>query len=499
MTVASIPASEIVSVLPNVIGAGGNGLDLSGLFLTNSNRVPVGSVLSFASVAAVASFFGPLSEEATLATIYFGGFDGATATPGAILFAQYNAAAVAAYIRGGSLASMSLNALKALGSGTLILTIDGTPVTSASIALGSATSFSNAATLITAGIATTGVVCTFDSVSSSFVITGASVGAGGSMGYATGTLAVGLKMTAATGALLSQGAIAATPATAMAAIVAQTIDFASFATVFLPVDADMIAFAQWNAAQNDRFTYVMWDTDAALASVSDTSSSTFIIREDGYSGTFPVYDPIDGPGKAAFTMGLIAAIDFNAVNGRTNAAFRSQSGLQPGVSNQVIAENLIANGANFYGRYATANDQFTFLYPGQITGPFLWLDSYINQIWMNNGFQLALMNLLTAMKSIPYNRAGYSLIETAMLDQVNKAVAFGAIRAGVTLTALQAQEADSAAGIKISDTLAQRGWYILVQNASSQVRAARGSPPVFFWYTDGQSVQRIVLNSIQIQ
>ena len=64
---ASIPARAIVNVLPNVISAGGSGLDLIGLILTDSTQIPLGSVLSFASAADVSAYFGPLSTEATLA------------------------------------------------------------------------------------------------------------------------------------------------------------------------------------------------------------------------------------------------------------------------------------------------------------------------------------------------------------------------------------------------------------------------------------------------
>ena len=73
---SSIPASSIVNVLPNVVAAGGSALDLSGLVLTDSPRVPVGTVRVFTTPDAVSRFFGSLSNEATLATKYFAGFDG---------------------------------------------------------------------------------------------------------------------------------------------------------------------------------------------------------------------------------------------------------------------------------------------------------------------------------------------------------------------------------------------------------------------------------------
>ena len=151
----TIPASDIVSVTPSVIGAGGSTLNLNGLILSPAARVPIGAVQSFPSAASVISYFGAGTNEALAAAAYFGGFEGSNVKPGSVLFAQYPTAAVGAFLRGGSLASLTLAALQAL-SGTLILTVAGTVKTSSNIVLSGATSFSNAATIIAAAFTTPG-------------------------------------------------------------------------------------------------------------------------------------------------------------------------------------------------------------------------------------------------------------------------------------------------------------------------------------------------------
>jgi hypothetical protein len=495
--VASIPASAIVNVIPNVITAGGSGLDLVGLILTDSVRVPVGGVQSFSSAADVAAYFGAMSTEATLATVYFAGYLGSPIKPAALLFSQYPTAPVAAYLRGGSLAALTLTALKAL-TGVITITVDGVAKTSSAINLSAATSFSNAATIIAAAFTSPGFTVTYDSIASAFVFTSSTTGASSTVSVASGSLAAGLALTTATGAVLSQGAIAATPTTAMAAVIDQTQDFVSFTTSFQPAPDVMLAFAAWTNTEANRFLYAMWDNDAAPTTGSDTTSVGYEIAQAGYSGIAPIYDPNNGASLAAFLMGAIASIDFQASNGRITTAFRSGAVL-PGVTNRSIADNLIANGYNFYGSYATANDQFTFFYPGRVSGEFEWIDSWIDQVWMNNGFQISLMSLLTGIGSIPYNAEGYGMIATALQGQIDAAVSFGAIRAGITLTPLQAEEVNTAAGIKVSDTLQQRGWYVRVGDASPDVRAARGSPPVSVFYTDGQSIQKITLSSVLVQ
>lgn len=493
----SIPASAIANVIPNVLSAGGSGLDLVGLILTNSTRVPIGTVARFSSAADVTAHFGALTTEETLATTYFAGYDGSTIKPAMLLFSQYATAAVGAFLRGGDVSGMTLAQLQAL-SGTLTIAVNGSNKTSSTINLSTATSFSNAATMILAGFTSPGFTVTYDAISGAFVFTNSTTGAASTMGFATGTLSAGLKLTAAAGAVVSPGSDVMVPATAMNAVIAQTQDFVSFMTSWLPADADKLAFAAWADSKSDRYLYAMGDSNAAATQNGDTTSAGSQIKAGDVSGVAPIFDPNNPQNVCAWLMGTIASIDFQAANGRITAAFRSGE-ITAGVTNQTIADNLIANGYNFVGSYATANDEFTFFYPGQISGKFEWIDSWVNQCWMNSGFQLALMTLLTSAGSIPYNLEGYSLIETALSDQINQALNFGAIRAGVTLSAQQAAEIDAAAGVRASDTVQQRGWYVRVQDASPQVRAARGSPPVAVWYTDGQSVQKITLSSVNVQ
>jgi hypothetical protein len=573
----AIPASAIVSVVPSVISAGGNALDLNGLMLTNSTRAPLGVVLSFSSQADVAAYFGGTSLEAALATVYFLGFDNSNQKPGAMLFTQYNTASVGAWLRGASLAGMTLAQLQAL-SGTVSATIDGTLRTSSPVNLSAATSFSNAAELISialgltgpAGASFTGSISgttltvsaltlgtlvpgqevrgagtaagtvitgfltgtggtgtyqvstsqtvasgsmtsntptvTYDPVSSSFVIVSATTGATSSMSYGGGTLAPSLKLRQADGAVTSQGAVAAAPATFMQNVLNQSQNWATFSHCFDP-DAGSgstlkQAFATWVNGTIDRFLYFPWDTDVApTISNAATSSLGWVIQNAAYDGIAPIWDinTTEAMTKAAMGMGYVASIDFSQTNGRATMAFKSQSGLTANIVNRTIADNLIANGYNYYGSYATANDMFRWMYPGQLSGKFEWVDSYINQIWLNNQFQLALMVLLQQAKSIPYNDAGYGLIRAALLDPINQGLNFGAFRAGVTLSEAQKAEVNNAAGKKIDDTLRTQGWYLQVKDASPQVRAARGSPPCTFWYMDGQSVQRLNLASVLVQ
>jgi len=638
---AAIPASQIVNVNPGVIGAGGTGLDLSGLLLTNSTQLPIGSVLSLSSYAAVVDYFGGSSVEAAEAAVYFDGFNNSSIKPGAMLFAQYptNTRGVAPWLRSADLSSMTLAELQAVASGTLSVTINGVAKTSGTINLSAVASFSAAATaiqtalaaydgVVTASIATTttlsvtasisgyiltvgtlgagsvqngailagtgvtagtmvqkqltgtangvgtyqvsisqdvttttitgsygtmtvsgvasgalavgqtvsgsGVTAgtvitalltgtggtgtyvvspsqtassttvsagpalvTYDSVSGAFVITGGTPGTG-TIGYGSGSIATSLSFTQALGATTSQGAPEGVPATNMAAIIGQSQNWASFTTSWEPLTADKILFAAWTDAQNDRYLYVMWDTDVTVTTTSDTASAGYAITAAEYGGTAPIYSPTEQY-LAAFGMGVVASIDYAEKDGRLTLAFKSQSGIAASVTDATVADNLIANGYNFYGAYGTANEEFTFFNKGVVSGEWLWIDSYVNQIWLNNAFQLDLMDLMTTVRSIPYNASGYAMLETALSDTIQQALFNGVIRTGVILSASQRASVTASAGQDITSVLETRGWYLLIRPARAEVRAARGSPPCTFFYTDGQSIQAITLSSLEIQ
>ena len=634
----TIPADQIVNIVPSVLGAGGKALDLNGLILTRSPELPTMTPVSFPDANSVADYFGPSSAEARAAGIYFQGPDGATIQPGALLFYRYATSPIAAFVKGGDISALAITDLQQV-TGVITVTIDGQTFTSSTIDLSNAVSFSDAATtiqtalgaadaVVTGGISpntqsakaqidgtvltlsagatvflgtvvggasvltgttiiefltgtggagtytvdqtqtvaretmtfTTGLMTvsgvtsgvlkvgqqlagsgvdpttvivgngtgaggagtyyvtpsqtvaggttisaepatvTFDSVSGGFVITSGIVGVNSTISAVTGTAATPLFLTAAKGAVLSQGVNQTNPVTTMNQVANLTQNWATFTATSFPSINAMIQFAKWASLSGNRYAFAQFSGDLGPTVTPDVTSAGSQIIAAGYSGTILNY-AISGEGlnTAARVLSYAASLDFSATNGRATLAFRSFSGAVPSVTDAATAANLIANGYNYIGAYATANQPFTFYYPGQITGPYLWADSYFNQIWLNNQLQLALVSLLTTVKSIPYNSSGNALIRAACSDPINAAINYGAIRQGVTLSAAQALEVKVAAGIDISAPLQTAGYYLQILDATPQVRAQRGSPPITLWYMDGESVQSINMASILIQ
>jgi hypothetical protein len=651
---STIPASLFVNVKPGVLAAGGSALVMNGVCLSTSTRVPIGTVQSFPDPDSVEEFFGP-GREATDASVYFKGYDGATMQPAAMLFAQYPQSAVAAYLRGGPVgSSLTLAQLQAL-TGSLTVVMDGYSHVISSIALASYNSFSAAAIGIsaaftdpteasfTAQIGATGLgtgssttltmasvtglisvgdsvggdvgvpagtnitalgtgtggngtyitnnpitssgapltissnvldvtadtdhtisagqtvagsgvadgtlitgqlsgtdggigkysisgapqevaseamtsiatapVVTYDSVSEAFVVTSGITGIGSTAAFATGTLAAPLLLTQATGAVLSQGAAAATPSAFMTALTQVTQNWASFFLAFDPDggsgNAQKELFSTWTNSVAPRYVFAGWDTDITpTESVPASSSWGYFLQQGNLSGTNINYEP-SNQSLAAFVSGAIASINFAQENGRVDFAFKGQTGLVAGVTTATAAVNLggnpqvstgdFGNGYNYYGAVATADQEFLFYQRATISGPWQWLDSYVNQIWFNNQLQLAILQFMTQVNSFPYNAAGYQLVENAILPVVLSFLNFGGCAAGVPLSASQIAAVNNAAGSNIAPTLSAQGYYIQIKPASPTVRQNRGSPPITIWYVDGESIQSISLASIDVQ
>lgn len=120
----------------------------------------------------------------------------------------------------------------------------------------------------------TAPIVTYDSQFEAFIVTSGITGAPSTAAFATGTLAGPLALTAATGAVLSQGAAATTPSAFMTALVAQNQNWVSFTTTF--------------------------DPDAAF--FTGTIATTTLTIDTLVSGTPAIGDVVTGPGVTAGTV-----------------------------------------------------------------------------------------------------------------------------------------------------------------------------------------------------
>jgi Protein of unknown function (DUF3383) len=507
----TIPASQIVSVTPGVLSPGGVGLVMNGLVLTESLLMPTGTVLEFASAQLVSDFFGPASDEYAYAQIYFAGFNGQTIQPKTILFAPYNAAARAGWLQSGSFANITLAQLKAITPGTLTITFAGTPLVSSSIDLSAVASFTAAAAAIQAAFTTPPFTVTWDAVQSVFIFTSAATGATETIAFPSDTIATPLLLTQATGATLSQGAVADTPATAMSNAVAINQNWATVSYITELDLTDKEALAAWLDLQDDYYLGVIWDSDTQASVQNATEPFGVVAKTAGYDSVMCIGgDPNAVPpgstlttiamNVAAFFQGMVAAVNFNAANGRICFGSRSSqsAAVVPTCANQQTYLNLLANGYNCYGAFASRTTEFIIFSNGNMPGKFPWADQYVDQIWLNAALQQALLTLYTTVNSIPYDPYGYGLIRAALQDPISKAQNFGAIQSGVILSAAQAAEVNGSAGLPVASVIQNNGYYLQILDPGAITRNVRQTPVINLWYTDGGCVQQIDMASIDI-
>lgn len=495
-----IPASYIVKVNPRVITGGSNDLEMNGLVFSHNPVIPTDAmVLQFGSVNSVGAYFGTDSDEYAAAVTYFTGYVNKFSAPRAFFVARRVDEDVAGWMRTGPY-NGTLAALKAVTDGAFVVTVDGTSVNVDAVDLSSATSFSDVAALIRTKLTPAVATVTYSSLNKSFTITSASTGEGKDVSFmdspTAGTdLSVLLNGTQALGAITSAGSDTLSIDANMTAVRKTSENWVTFTTLWEPTIEEAMELAAWSNA-NYGWLYVAYTTDPNAPLQGITIDMQSILAANQYDNTCCVYGTLQ---YALFAMGTIASISWLRRNGTITLAFKSQQGIAPYVSDELDAEVLEGKGYNFYGDYATRNADFVFFYPGRMTASrYEWIDPYINSVWLNNRFQVALMDGLIMTGRAPYNERGYTMIRAWMQDPILQGLNNACIEPGVVLSEAQKSELLNEAGQDISTELFTTGYFLQILDPGAPVRAQRQSPIINFWYTYGGAVHRIEVASTAV-
>ncbi|SFN29582.1 Protein of unknown function [Izhakiella capsodis] len=493
----TIPLSKDFSITPNVVTPTGSAVDANGLMLTDNELVPVGKVASYFAAADVAALMGSNSKEYLAAQQYFNGYDNSTVIPGELFLQRIVTADAAGYLLSGSLKGASLAALKETSAGTLTLIVDGTSTTSASIDLSSATSFSDIAAKIEAGIGESKVHVAWLPLANRFIIRSATTGADSEVSYAiAGSLANALLLTAATAAVVSPGAAATSLTDTMNSVINENQDWILFSSLVELTDGQKQELCSWASASHNRFGYVVHDsTNAGTVANNAECFVQNVVVANGYENVFPVYGSYL---YAVTALAYAASVDFSRKNGRISFKFREFPGIEPNVSDLATAQALKSNGYNFYGSYSLNKTMKQYASNGAITGKFLWLDTFVNQVWINANLVSAFASLFTNNQSYAFNSAGYAAVSAAVIDVAQQALNFGAIQRGVTLDNAQTRIVNNTVGKDISATLYSQGWFLYIPTQTGAARLARDLQGVIFYYVDGGLIQSITMSSTAI-
>lgn len=494
---STIPLSVDFNITPNVVTPAGSAVDANGLMLTDNELIPVGTVASYFASADVSALMGSESKEFLAAQQYFNGYENSSVIPGELLMYRIVTADVSGYLLSGNLKGVALATLKAIPAGTITLSVDGVSTTSASIDLSTATSFSDIADKLETGIGSSKVSVEWLPIANRFIIRSATTGADSEVSFASdGALATGLLLTAATAATVSPGSDAVTLTDTMNNIINTNQNWILFNSLVELTDDQKGELCAWANSSKNRYGYVVHDTTQAGTIANNANCFVQqVVVANGYENIFPVYGSYL---YSVTALAYAASIDFARTNGRISFKFRGFSGLAPNVSDLATAQALKSNGYNFYGSYSLNKTMAQYASDGAITGKFVWLDSFIDQVWINANLVGAFANLFTNNQSYPFNATGYGAVSAAVIDVAEQALNFGAIQRGVTLDNAQIRIVNNTVGKDISATLYSQGWFLYIPTQPGSARIERDLQGVIFYYVDGQLIQSITMSSTAI-
>jgi len=474
----SVNINKLVAITSTVLSAGGLAPSMSAVIQTQSQFAPASEPVLFGSADEVGSYFGVGSDEYLVANRYFLGFVNSDIKPTSLAFSRFVTSPSPATLFGGNIKSMTLAQLKTVND-PLTLTFNGTSTTAA-VDLTAATSFSNAASIILTAFSAVVDTVTYDTAGNRFIITGLTAGALTTCNFATGAAADKLKLSVGSlGAVASNGFDADTPLTAMTRLVEKHRAWATFLTLWEPSDLDKELYGEWFAVNSDRL-YFRWDT-----TISAVPSDTVL----------KLYNRVD---DAAFWAGMVASIAFTRTRGAIAFAYKQSPNLQPTVTNNIDYSTLLAAGYNFYGRFSTNTEQFTFAQSGQLEGAWKWLDPKVHDIYLAQQMQTALVNMFLNVKRVPYSPYGYGLIRAALMDVILPFRDFGGIEPGVVLSELQKAIIAGTVAADVSAELQTQGFYLHVGEASPQARTARTFDNIILFRMDGGSIRQINMTATTV-
>ena len=485
----SINANRLVNITPRVISGGSADLETNGLILTGSALISANTpAKEFKSAKEVGLFFGYESGEYNAAVQYFTGVTNQRKSIKTLWFGRTLTAAGSAWLRGGK--SPDLDTLKAVTSGGFDIKISGTTQNVTGIDLSGATSFSDVATLITAGLS--GATVAYNATLKVFVITVTATGVSSTIDYTTapasGTdLGPILGLTEATGAVLSQGNDALTVAENMDAITAVTRNFVGFTTLTEATDDNAKSYAAW-ADLDDDYCYFHWSTNTNLLSKA-TNQSSLPVQLQGYNTTAVVYGTVY---DAVFMLAVGASIDWTSTNALKTWFAKNASGLNAKILSDTEAEALESIRCNYMGQFATRNANFILLNRGCLTGTMYgFIDTLYGAIWLRARLQRGLMDCFAGNNRIPYNANGYGILATFIAEAVDEALGNGVIDVGLRISDAERITIMNEINEDISVELLNNGYWYKIEDPTANARADRQSPVMAMYYTYAGSVQQI--------
>lgn len=379
---------------------------------TSAAKAPADQEIIFKSSAEVAAFFGGSSDEAKIASKYFGYVSNYQTSPSSLSFFADSTSGKAPFIWANK-APAPLANLKAVTTGSFALSMGGISAEITGLNFASAASYADVASAIQTAIRAadsttlwTSATCQF--ANGSFVITGGEIGANAivalsaaSTGTAIATL-LGLDETQSP--VVSQGVNASTHSELLSKALNISNNYATFAFIGSTLSNEQIVeIAQWTHTQNEY-------GGMYIQRVAETNVSALQPLVAEFDGVCLVADAFAEDSYAWLIPAAVAAsTNYNRINGTQNFMYKQMAGVTPSITTDTDYEALTSVGVNFYGATQQAGKNISFFQPGYLQGSIKDCGVYVNEIWLKDACTTEFLNYQLAVAKWPQNASGKAI------------------------------------------------------------------------------------------
>ena len=450
----AISQSKYINIVSSLGGGSSvNQRELIGRVFTSNYLVPVNRVIEFGGGASVAlasigEYFGLTSTEYAFANRYFKFTTSANTQPQKLAFARYNDEWEDSLLISGK--DLSLSAIQAITSGAMTIYVGTNAVNLTNLNFSSATSFSDVESILSSALDEGGITPSYDSANGRFLLDCNVEGA--DLSYATGTVAEVLKLVEGE-AILNPAATIKTPLETVSESAEMSNNFFSFCFLDTLGQEDIVALAEWTSTQNVKYMY-----SVPVDNTNYTAIQNAVKNYDGIALTLDLHSE-----HAEFMpMSAFAAVNYNKPNSIMDI-FYKQFDVTPSVTKDAARFTFDPLRINYYGTTQQAGQAVSFYQDGVLQGSIPSMTVYANEAWLKDSFITDVLNLRMGLDSLPANNTGKSLVMSALMETVNKALSNGVVLAGKELDATQKAYITTITGDN-------DGW-IAVQNAGYRLSA----------------------------
>jgi hypothetical protein len=440
-------------------------------------------IRQYTSIDGVLEDFGSTAPEALAAEAFFS----QSPQPTELLIGAWAHTATSGVLHGAPFSPAqqvsTLAALQAISTGSMSVSVDGTPHALSGLNFTAATNLNGVASIIQAALRTAGatnaVVNWQPDAIARFNIKSGTTGTSSTVGYATATgsgadISATLKLTAATGASAPVAGVAIeTPLQAATTLISTSQTFGSYALAFAPTaftdlsDADHEAIAALVEASNPSHSYWATSNSAGIIDTTSTSDLASVLQDLNYNHTYLQYSS-SSPYAAIASFAKFAVVDPTANNSMITLKFKINVGIVAETLTETQAAAIDSKNANVFVNYQNGNAiiQQGVMCSGQFA------DTIWGADWLQNNVQTRVWNLLYSNPTkIPQTEAGIHMIQTTVEAGLADAVFNGWCAPGVW-------NANGFGQLATGQAL-PKGYYVFARPLAEQAqsdRAARKAP-----------------------